>query len=445
MASDLLSIARSATRAARIQMDVTAQNIANAGTEGYVRRTVSTEEVVTPGYVANNRDVSLSGVRITGVSRNADAFRQAETRRTGADTTRAATEVTGLEDIQAALEDPGIFSAITGFETALTQLAQSPTDTPLRASVIAAAQTMTNSFNIASHQLDAVAKGQQGGAADGVAQVNTLSTELAKVNGRLSRMADASSDRTGLMDQRDMLLQKLSGYADIATSFASNGTVDVTLGGTSGAPLVTGNVAQAMGVTTASDGTIAFDVAGGAVTLSAGSLAGQQQVLLRVADVHGQLDELARTVIDTVNTAQGTGTALDGSGGGALLAGTDAGSMATATTDGAAIATAAASAPPGSRDTTNLTALRNAMIAADPAGTMDNLLYQTSATVQARTTTRDALKTISDAATTALSAQAGVDLDTEAINLTRFQQAFQASGRVMQVATNLFETILSIK
>jgi flagellar hook-associated protein 1 FlgK len=128
-----------------------------------------------------------------------------------------------------------------------------------------------------------------------------------------------------------------------------------------------------------------------------------------------------------------------------LLAGTDAGSMATATTDGAAIATAAASAPPGSRDTTNLTALRNAMIAADPAGTMDNLLYQTSATVQARTTTRDALKTISDAATTALSAQAGVDLDTEAINLTRFQQAFQASGRVMQVATNLFETILSIK
>jgi flagellar hook-associated protein 1 FlgK len=445
MASDLLSIARSATRAARIQMDVTAQNIANAGTEGYVRRTVSTEEVVTPGYVANNRDVSLSGVRITGVSRNADAFRQAETRRTGADTTRAATEVTGLEDIQAALEDPGIFSAITGFETALTQLAQSPTDTPLRASVIAAAQTMTNSFNIASHQLDAVAKGQQGGAADGVAQVNTLSTELAKVNGRLSRMADASSDRTGLMDQRDMLLQKLSGYADIATSFASNGTVDVTLGGTSGAPLVTGNVAQAMGVTTASDGTIAFDVAGGAVTLSAGSLAGQQQVLLRVADVHGQLDDLARTVIDTVNTAQGTGTALDGSGGGALLAGTDAGSMAAATTDGAAIATAAASAPPGSRDTTNLTALRNAMIAADPAGTMDNLLYQTSATVQARTTTRDALKTISDAATTALSAQAGVDLDTEAINLTRFQQAFQASGRVMQVATNLFETILSIK
>ncbi len=190
MTTDLLSIARSATRAARTQLDVTAQNIANAGTDGYVRRTVSTEEVMTPGYVAGNRDVSLSGVRVTGVIRNADASRQAEVRRTGADTARADSEVGGLTDIQSALEAPGVYSAITGFETALTQLAQSPTDTPLRASVIAAAQTLSNSFNIASNQLDAVAKGQQGGASDGVNQINTMSAELAKVNGRLARMAD---------------------------------------------------------------------------------------------------------------------------------------------------------------------------------------------------------------------------------------------------------------
>ena len=258
-------------------------------------------------------------------------------------------------------------------------------------------------------------------------------------------MADASSDRSGLMDQRDLLLQKLAGYADIATSFGNDGTVDVTLGGTSGAPLVTGGTAQTLAMTTASDGTISFDVAGGAVTLSGGTLSGQQQVLARVADVHSQLDDLASTVITTVNTAQGNGTALDGSAGAALLSGTGAGDIALATTNGAAIATAASGAAAGSRDTTNLTALRNALTGADPAGTMDDLLYQVSATVQARTTTRDALKTISDAAKTALSAQAGVDLDTEAINLTRFQQAFQASGRVMQVASNLFDTILAIK
>jgi flagellar hook-associated protein 1 FlgK len=76
---------------------------------------------------------------------------------------------------------------------------------------------------------------------------------------------------------------------------------------------------------------------------------------------------------------------------------------------------------------------------------MDTILYHASAAVQSRTTTRDALKTISDAAKTALLAQSGVDLDTEAINLTRFQQAFQASGRVIQVASDLFNSLLAIR
>lgn len=263
MASDLLSIARSGVKAARIQLDLTAQNIANASSQGYVRRSATTEEVMTPGYLTHNRDVSLSGVRIAGITRNADAFRQGEVRRTGADTARADAEVSGLEDIQAALSDSGVYDAITGFESTLQQLSQDPTNTPLRAAVIASAQTMTNSFNIAAAQLDAVAAGQQSGAADGVMQVNTLSAELAKVNGRLSRLADAQTDRAGLLDQRDLLLQKLSGYADIATSFATDGSVSVTLGGTSGAPLVTGLVAQTLTATTAADGTITYAVGGG--------------------------------------------------------------------------------------------------------------------------------------------------------------------------------------
>ncbi|HIQ17950.1 MAG TPA: flagellar hook-associated protein FlgK [Novosphingobium capsulatum] len=445
MASDLLTIARSGVKAARIQLDITAQNITNASTEGYVRRSVATEEVVSLGYLGQNRDVSLSGVRVSGVIRNADAFRQAEVRRTGADTARADTEVTGLENINAALENSGVYDAITGFEAALQQLTQAPTDTPLRAATIAAAQTMATSFNIASNQLDAVAAGQQAGAADGVAQVNAMASELAQVNARLSRMADVTTDRSGLFDQRDKILGQMARYANIATSFAPDGSVAVTLGGTSGAPLVSGNSAQSVAITTAADGTITYAVNGGAVTLSGGSLAGQQQVLVNVADVHTRLDDLARTVVNTVNTAQAGGTALDGTAGGALFSGSTAATIAMATTQGSAIATAGPGAPAGSRDISNLKALQNALTSADPAGTMDTILYHASAAVQSRTTTRDALKTISDAAKTALLAQSGVDLDTEAINLTRFQQAFQASGRVIQVASDLFNSLLAIR
>ena len=51
MSSDLMSIARSGANAARIALDVTAQNIANIGTEGYVRRSVSMAEVSGSGML----------------------------------------------------------------------------------------------------------------------------------------------------------------------------------------------------------------------------------------------------------------------------------------------------------------------------------------------------------------------------------------------------------
>jgi flagellar hook-associated protein 1 FlgK len=38
----------------------------------------------------------------------------------------------------------------------------------------------------------------------------------------------------------------------------------------------------------------------------------------------------------------------------------------------------------------------------------------------------------------------GVNLDEEAANLLRYQQAYQASGKMMQIATTLFETLLSL-
>jgi hypothetical protein len=54
--------------------------------------------------------------------------------------------------------------------------------------------------------------------------------------------------------------------------------------------------------------------------------------------------------------------------------------------------------------------------------------------VQGRTVTRDALETIANTAKVTLQAQAGVSLDNEAAKPPRYQQAFQASGRMMQVA-----------
>ncbi|MFP5505489.1 MAG: flagellar hook-associated protein FlgK [Gammaproteobacteria bacterium] len=45
---------------------------------------------------------------------------------------------------------------------------------------------------------------------------------------------------------------------------------------------------------------------------------------------------------------------------------------------------------------------------------------------------------------TALQAESGVNLDEEATNLLRYQQAYQAAGKVMQVASDMFDVLLSL-
>jgi len=451
MASDLLSIGRSGALAARVALDVTAQNIANASSEGYVRRSVRLEEVSSSGGIGTIGDISLSGVRLDRVVRNADLFRQAEVRRTGADAARADAEVAGLENIEVAVEQSRVYDAMVKFEGSLQQLVGDPTSSSLRANVIEDARTMVGTFNIAASALDSVGTGLRFEAGDAVSQTNTLAQELARVNLRLARAADATSDQTALLDQRDSLLQQLSAFADVSTAISpADGTVEVRLGGASGEKLVSGGAAYQLGMTTAGNGTITFDVAGVAVAPAGGSLAGKALALVKLADVHLKLDQVANAMASAVNAAQAAGVSLGGTAGAAVFGGSTATGFTAAgltlsLTDGAGIAAAKAGEPAGSRDASNLNALRGALAAADPTGRMDGLLFDISGTVAGRKVTRDALQTIAGNARVSLAAQAGVDLDGEAANLIRFQQAFQASGKVMQTAKDIFDTLLAIR
>ncbi len=444
MASDLLSIGASGARAARSALDVTAQNIANASSDGYVRRSVRLEEVSAAGGQLRIGDISLSGVRIAGIARNADMFRQAEVRRTNADASRATAELTGLQNIESAIEQAGIFPAIVEFEGSLRQLESDPVDPSLRAAVVASAETLASKFNIVAQSLDSVAQGAQFEAGAAVNEANVLATELARINVRLARAGAGSSDRASLLDQRDLMLERLSGIADIHTTFATDGGVTVRVAGSSGPVLVAGGNTSPVGMTVAGDGTLAFDVGGTAVSLSGGSLAGRALVLVDVVAARTRLDTLASDIATLVNDSQAAGAALDGSAGQPMFTGTTAGTLRMAFTDGTLIATAPLGSPAGSRDASRLIALRSAFETDGAAEQMNNILFDVSSRVASHEITTEALDAIASSARISLEQQAGVDLDTEAANLVRYQQAFQASARAMQAASDIFDTLIGI-
>jgi flagellar hook-associated protein 1 FlgK len=445
MPSELLQIAASGVRAARAGLEVTAQNIANAGTEGYVRRSVRLSELAMSGGIGRTGDISFSGVWIDGVARNADLFRQSEVRRTGADQARASTELAGLENIEAAVEQSGLYPALTAFEASLARLVADPVDPAMRAAVLESARTLSTTFNIAARGLADTGTGLRFEASDGVAQVNLLAGELGRVNLQLSRTATGSSDQTVLLDQRDSLLGKISQFADVTTTFAPDRTAEVRLGGSGGAMLVQGGTVSSLAMTTAGDGTVSYTLGGSPVAPGAGSLAGQAQALIAVRDNSAALDALADNLMASVNAVQTGGAALDGSAGVALFSGTGAAGIALNLIAPGQLATAPAGAGAGSRDPANLNSLLNALGTSDIAGQADGLLFAISSRVAGSRITAEALDAIAGLAQLALDSQAGVDLDQEAVNLVRFQQAFQASGKAIQVAANVIDTILALR
>ncbi|AKH44175.1 flagellar hook-associated protein 1 FlgK [Altererythrobacter atlanticus] len=444
MASDLLQIAASGARAARGALDVTAQNIANASSDGYVRRSVTIEEVTASGGMRRVHDISLSGSRVTGINRNADMFRQSEVRRTVSDLARSDAELTALQNLEASVDQVGIYQAIVEFEGSLQELSVDPVDPSLRASVIAALDSLANKFEIADSSITSAMSGMQFNAQAGVDQANVITTELARVNLQLSRAGDGSSDQASLLDRRDSLLEQLSGITNINTTFGTNGTVTVQAAGASGPTLVSAGNAASIAMATAADGTISFTAGGTAFTPSGGSLAGNALGLAEATDLRSRLDTVADSVISAVNNSQASGVALDGSAGQPLLTGSGAGGIQLAFSNPDGLATAPAGAGANSRDASNLDALRSALNNSEAADDMNALLFEISSKVSSRELTNEALETIASSARISLQEQAGVDLDKEAANLIRYQQAFQASGRAMQVAKELFDTLVAI-
>jgi len=61
------------------------------------------------------------------------------------------------------------------------------------------------------------------------------------------------------------------------------------------------------------------------------------------------------------------------------------------------------------------------------------------------TISQSALKVVYDQAVTARDQVSGVSLDQEAADLVRYQQAYQAAAKILQVASQLFDSVLQVR
>jgi flagellar hook-associated protein 1 FlgK len=446
MPTAIFTIGRSGLTASRRSIELTAQNIANAANPDYSRRNLTQGELVMTGSIGTNAADSLGGVRPGIIERTESALVQRQARDASSALSAAQAEFFALREAESALETSGVFTGIVDFEAALTRLQNNPTEPALRLSTVEAARKMAGNFRVANGTLaNARSLVQAEASAEGLT-VNELAKELAAINADLVGARVGTAGRAALLDARDKALRGLTEEFGIQPTINANGTADVTLAGTPPVALVTGASAQAVSVTFAANGTASF--AAGATTFApnGGAMAGRASALADMAGVQTGLDSMAASAIVIANSAQAAGAGLDGISGQPLFAGTGAGDFDVALASADGLATAPAASPAGSRDTANLAALIAALAApTGPASGADTLLLGLSSRVSALETRSEGLAVVSASAEAELLRETGVDLDTEAANLVRLQQAFEANSRVIQVAAELFDTILGLR
>ena len=446
MPTAIFTIGRSGLTASRRSLELTAQNIANAANPDYSRRNLTQGELVMTGSIGTNAVDSLGGVRPGVIVRAESALVQRQARDASSALAAAEAEFLALREAESALETSGVFTGIVDFEAALTRLQNNPTEPALRLSALEAGRKMAGNFRVANGTLANARNLVQAEASAEVLTVNELANELAAINADLVGAREGTAGRAALLDARDKALRGLAEEFGIQPTINANGTVDVAVAGTPPVALVTGATAQAVSVTFAADGTATFAIGGTSFAPTGGAMAGRASALADMASVQTDLDAIATAAIAIANTAQASGVGTDGTPGQPLFGGTGAGDIDVVLAAAEGLATAPAGSPAGSRDTANLAALIAALAApTGPGARADSLLLGVSSRVSALETRSEGLSVVSASAEAELLRETGVDLDTEAANLVRLQQAFEANSRVIQVAAELFDTILGLR
>ena len=316
--SDLLGIASTAVSAYQRALSTVSNNIANANTVGYSEQT-SDLEANAPQRLATT--YMGTGVTYNAVTRQSDVFAQNNVRSSNSDLAAETPMVDYANQVINIMGDKsiGLSSALDQFFKDTNALSADPASGDARNTFLSSLGGVAARFSEVSTQLKTVGNDAQTALQSASDQVNTLTTQLALINGQLTSHASEKNQPAQLLDQRDLLLSQLSQLTRIHTSFTANGTVTVSLGGTiTQSVVVDGQVATPIGLNPRSGDplSIILDPYGKAQNLagaSGGTIGGLKSFMGQVLQpAQKSLNALATTFVTQVNQIQNNG--IDGYG-----------------------------------------------------------------------------------------------------------------------------------
>lgn len=228
----------------------TSNNIANVNTPGYTRRQI---EIESRGDVANIGSILQigSGVQLGDVKRTTNEFleyqlRQANSRKGYADIRND--YLSAIEPVFA-LDGPmtTIGSALNSFFGAISQVGVNPSNIDLRINVMQRGEDLISAIKTAYNTVASVQNELNKRVDLEVESINSMTQELALLNGQIGQREASGIGAIDERDQRDTLLARLASKISFTTLETGNGMINCYL--SNGFPLVNQETSRDLTVT----------------------------------------------------------------------------------------------------------------------------------------------------------------------------------------------------
>jgi flagellar hook-associated protein 1 len=450
--SSLLStmfLATGAMAADQGALEATTNNAANVNTPGYSREVPILQE--RPPVVVGNLTFG-TGVSLAKIESVRDPILQLRIQQETGQQGQLNSFTGALSQAQT-LFTPGasdIGSEISNLFSSISQLSTNPSSTALRQGVLTAASNLTSTFNNTASNLSVQRSNLDLNVVQSVQQVNTLTQQIAGLNGQITTLQNLGQEAGTFIDQRDVLINQLSGLIDVSEIKSDSG---ITLTTSNGTALVSGTQSFSLTTQPGASGVQHVFSQGKDITstLSSGALGGLIEVRdQKIPALLTSLDTLASGLATAFNSANTTGFDLNGNAGGALftpvVGAGSAANIGVAVTDPALIAASSDGSAGSNGNLANLSAIQNQTIiaGATPTTYYGNIVFSVGNDVSNGTAELQSSKLVLQQLQDQRGSISGVSLDEEAANMTRYQQAYDAAAHIVTTVNQMLETVINM-
>lgn len=253
----------------QVALQTTGHNVANANTAGYSRQNVNmvaSKPMEAIGMTRSNAPGQLgTGVEFSSITRIREKFLDTQFRNENKTQGSWSVQLDTLEKLETIVNEPsdtGLRSVMDNFWKSWHDLSENPEDITARKLVRETAKAVTDAFNQTGRQLDELGADITENIGVKANQINTAIESIASLNLQIRRIEGIGDNANDLRDQRDLLMDELSGIVNVSSVETADGGFQVSMGNT---VLVADNVATPVTVAGLEASAAAGDLNGGEV------------------------------------------------------------------------------------------------------------------------------------------------------------------------------------